>query len=154
MLLAGRATDARGPGPVLKLVLAGHAAALLLLAALSLGGRDSPVLLLAAIALWSVFAWGLNPPIQGSLLAVAPQAAMSSLALNISALYLGTGVAGALGGAVTALAGVSCVPLAGGLLLLGALALTPRAERHSARRPQQPGTPATPTAAINCRSPQ
>lgn len=107
MLLAGRATDARGPGPVLKLVLAGHAAALLLLAALSLGGRDSPVLLLAAIALWSVFAWGLNPPIQGSLLAVAPQAAMSSLALNISALYLGTGVAGALGGAVTALAGVS-----------------------------------------------
>lgn len=90
VLLAGRATDARGPGPVLKLVLAGHAAALLLLAALALGGQHSPVLLLAAIAVWSVFAWALMPPIQGSLLTVAPQAAMTALALNISALYLGS----------------------------------------------------------------
>ena len=138
VLLAGRATDARGPMQVLKLVLAGHGAALLLLAALAFSGQDSPILLLASIAVWSMFAWALNPPIQGSLLAAAPQAGMTALALNISGLYLGTGVAGALGGAVTALADVRYVPLTAGFLLLGALILAFRADHHSARRRERP----------------
>lgn len=151
VLLAGRATDARGPAPTLKLVLGGHAAALLLLAALAFSGQDSPVLLLAAIAIWSVFAWGLNPPVQGSLLTAAPQAGMTALALNISALYLGTGIAGALGGTVTALADTRYIPLAGGLLLLGSLALTPRTRRHTATCPDQPCAGVTATPAIDGR---
>lgn len=151
VLLAGRVTDARGPGPTLKLVLGGHAAALLALAALAFSGPDSPTLLLAAITSWSVFAWGLNPPIQGSLLTAAPQAGMTALALNISALYLGTGVAGALGGAVTALTDTRYVPLAGGLLLLGSLALTPPARRKTLRCPEQLCAEVTSTPAIDGR---
>lgn len=145
VLLAGRATDAYGPARVLELVLAGHGAALALLAAIALSGRHSPVLLITGVAVWSAFAWGLNPPIQASLLAAAPQAGMTALSLNISGLYLGTGVAGALGGAVTALADARYVPLTGALLLLGALALAPPASRHR----RQPSTAATP---VDCRS--
>jgi len=59
------------------------------------------------VALWSVFAWGLNPPMQGSLLAIAPQAGMTAMALNISGLYLGTG-------GIVAVTDVRFVPLAGG----------------------------------------
>jgi predicted MFS family arabinose efflux permease len=48
---------------------------------------------------------------------------MTALALNISGLYLGTGVAAALGGIVLSLWGVTYIPLVAGLLLLAALGL-------------------------------
>lgn len=55
------------------------------------------------------------------MLGAAPDAAMTALALNISGLYLGTGVAGALGGVVLSVWGAEFIPLVAGLLLLGAL---------------------------------
>jgi predicted MFS family arabinose efflux permease len=75
------------------------------------------------VAFWSVFAWGLNPPLQGSIMAAAgARAAMPALALNISGLYFGTGVAGVVGGLVVATAGVRFVPVVGGAPMLASFA--------------------------------
>ncbi|SFB44274.1 Predicted arabinose efflux permease, MFS family [Amycolatopsis marina] len=127
-LLAGRAADALGLPRSLRWVIGGHALALLLLAGYAFSDLTGPLslgLLVALIALWSVFAWGLNPPIQGSIMAAAgAESAMPALALNISGLYLGTGVAGAIGGAVVAAADVRFVPLAGGVLMMLSFLLT------------------------------
>lgn len=117
-LLAGRSTDAWGPTRSLRLVVGGHALALVLAAALVLSGLDSPLALAVVVGCWAVFAWGLTPPVQGGILAAAgPASGMTALALNISGLYLGTGVAGALGGAVIATAGVAYVPVAAAALM-------------------------------------
>ncbi|MFI8853802.1 MFS transporter [Streptomyces sp. NPDC053499] len=123
-LLAGRVTDARGPRRALCLVLGGHALMLAAAATQALSGVHSTVLLSLVVGCWAVFAWGLNPPVQGSVLAVAgPEAGMTAPALNICGLYLGTGVAGALGGAVVGAAGVRYVPLAAAALMLCSFAL-------------------------------
>ncbi|MFD9846761.1 MFS transporter [Streptomyces parvus] len=126
-LLAGRAADAMGPERSLRLVIGGHAVALGLAAVFAFSGFGNPVLLGAIIAFWSVFAWGLNPPIQGSIMGAAdPTAGMTALALNISGLYLGTGVAGALGGVVIGIADVKYVPLVGAVMMALSFLLTPR----------------------------
>ncbi|MBA0053937.1 MFS transporter [Streptomyces sp. AJS327] len=126
-LLAGRLTDVWGPRRTLRTVLGGHAVALGLAAALVLTGVDSRLVLLAVIACWGLFAWGLAPPVQGLVLAAAgPSAGMTALALNISGLYLGTGVAGALGGAVVSVADVRFLPVAATALMVLSLALTLR----------------------------
>lgn len=127
-LLAGRLTDAWGAQRTLRVVIGGHAVSLALLAALVWSGISSPIVLGIVITIWSVFAWGLNPPIQGSILSAAgPQVGMTALGLNISGLYLGTGVAGALGGAIISLAGIAFVPVAATVLMLLSLLITPRA---------------------------
>lgn len=161
-LLAGRATDALGPRRSLRTVIGGHAVALLALAGCGFlvgrgtgtgagfGGGPSGALVLGAlgvlIACWSVFAWGLNPPLQSSVLAaVGPEAAMPALALNISGLYLGTGAAAAVGGLVVATAGAAYVPLAGGGLMLLSLLLTLVPDRRS--RAPEDGRSGAPAAA-------
>ncbi|MEV5598007.1 MFS transporter [Streptomyces sp. NPDC052496] len=137
-LLAGRITDAWGPRRSLRLVIGGHAVTLGLAAALGFSGVGSPYVLAGVIGCWAVFAWGLNPPIQGSILTAAgPASGMTALALNISGLYLGTGVAGALGGTVIDTVGIRYVPLAAtvSMALSFALTLLPSAptHRHTAR---------------------
>lgn len=129
-LLAGRASDAMGPQRGLRLVIGGHVIGLGLLAGLVFSGFGNPFVLGGLIAFWAVFAWGLNPPIQGSIMGAAgPEAGMTALALNISGLYLGTGVAGALGGAIIGFADISYVPLAATALMALSFLLTPRAGR-------------------------
>ncbi|MBO8192017.1 MFS transporter [Streptomyces oryzae] len=147
-LLAGRATDAWGPRRGLRLVLGGHALMLATAAALVFSGVHSTAVLAVVIGCWAVFAWGLNPPVQGSVLAAAgPEAGMTASALNISGLYLGTGVAGALGGAVVGTAGVRYVPVAATALLLCsfALALLPA---RSTGRIKRSAAAAAPRAAV------
>ncbi|WP_432069588.1 MFS transporter [Streptomyces sp. AA1529] len=123
-LLAGRAADAWGPRRGLLLVLGGHALTLGAAAVAAFAGGTGPAVLALVVGCWAVFAWGLNPPVQGSVLAAAgPEAGMTALALNISGLYLGTGVAGALGGAVIGAAGVRWIPVAAAALLLCAFSL-------------------------------
>ncbi|WP_078843185.1 MFS transporter [Streptomyces albus] len=151
-MAAGRAADALGPRRGLRLVIGGHAVALALAAVLVFSGVGNPVVLGAVIAFWAVFAWGLNPPVQGSIMGAAgPRAAMTALALNICGLYLGTGVAGALGGAVIGIAGIGWVPVAATVLMTLSFLLTPRAvpgaqagdrsETQSVRaRPAVPGS--------------
>ncbi len=127
-VLAGRAADALGPRRSLRLVVGGHVLALALAAALVFSGIGNPVVMGAVIAFWAVFAWGLNPPVQGSIMGAAgPQAAMTALALNICGLYLGTGVAGALGGAVIGVSDITWVPVAATVTMTLSFLLIPRA---------------------------
>ncbi|NYH79259.1 putative MFS family arabinose efflux permease [Actinopolyspora biskrensis] len=152
-LLSGRASDALGPRRGLHLVIGGHVIALALAAGIGFGGVGGPLVVGAVVAFWSVFAWGLNPPIQGSIMrAAGPEAGMPALALNISGLYLGTGVAGALGGILVAATDVRFVPLlASGLLLVSFLLTLPRspgaAGGRASRRAERPdGSPSRSSA--------
>ncbi|CAL9370521.1 Purine efflux pump PbuE [Nocardiopsis dassonvillei] len=133
-LVGGRWADSMGPQRALSAVVGGHAAALVLLAALAFSGLGNALVLGALVALWAVFAWGLNPPVQGSVLAAAgPGHGMTALAVNIAGLYLGTGVAGALGGVVIELAGAAWLPAASAVLMLGSALLTLRPARENPR---------------------
>lgn len=101
------------------IVVGGHALALALLAVLVVSGAPF-WLFLVAVTLWSVFAWALNPPLQASTIDAAPGAAMTAVSLNISGLYLGTAVAGALGGIIVDGPGEAWIPPIAALLLAGA----------------------------------
>lgn len=118
-LLGGRLTDSQGARRARLIILAGHAIALTLVAALVVTGA-SVWLFGAAVALWSVFAWALNPPMQASMIAAAPEAAMTAVSLNICGLYLGTAVAGAVGGLALDLLGAPAVPAIGAIALMTA----------------------------------
>ncbi|MFD7163981.1 MFS transporter [Streptomyces violascens] len=129
-LMAGRVADAIGPRRSLRIVAGGHAVALVLAATLAFSGAGGAVALGVVVALYSVFAWGFPPPIQGSILAaVGPQVGMTALALNISGLYLGTGAAGAIGGAIIGLADVRWVPVVGAAMVALSFLIAPRGRR-------------------------
>jgi predicted MFS family arabinose efflux permease len=124
-LLAGRITDVWGPRRSLQLVIGGHAVTLALATALGFSDASSPYVLAVVIGCWSVFAWGLNPPVQGSILAaVGPESGMTALAMNISGLYLGTAAAAAIGGAVINAVGIQYVPLVATAMMLVSFLLT------------------------------
>lgn len=137
VFLGGRITDAWGPRRARLLVIGGHAVALLGLAALAFSGIRNVAAFAVLVAVWSVFAWALNPPMQASMLAAAPAAAATAMALNITGLYLGTGVAAALGGLILTTTSIAYLPLAAGALLLAAMALAAGrapSSRHAAGR--------------------
>ena len=121
-LLGGRLTDAWGARSARSAILAGHALALLLVGSLVMLGAPAWAFG-AAVALWSVFAWALNPPLQASTIAAAPATAMTAVSLNISGLYLGTALAGALGGLVVDSIGAEAVPFVGAAALIAAWAI-------------------------------
>lgn len=143
-LLSGRVTDLWGPQRSLRRVLAGHALTLALAAGLIFSGIDNRYALAAVIACWAVFAWALTPPVQGSILAAAgPAAAMTALSLNISGLYLGTGVAAAVGGALIGTIGIPAVPLAASILMILAFLLSPSGPRAESSTGQTVGNAAS-----------
>lgn len=115
-LFGGRLTDSVGPRRARLTILGGHAFALTLITTLSMF-NPSTWLFTSAVGIWAVFAWALNPPMQASTIAAAPNAAMTAVSLNISGLYLGTAVAGALGGAILDNISARAIPLSGALLL-------------------------------------
>ena len=114
----GRTTDRFGSVPTLFAVLTGF---IIMLATLPL---TATTLVGAAVALfvWSVFTWSFNPPIQSLLLELAPTGGLV-LSLNASAIYLGVGLAGVIGGVVIDAVGVLALPPAGAALGLVVLAL-------------------------------
>lgn len=127
-LLGGRLTDSHGPRRARLAVLGGHALALAIMTTLVVVA--APLWMFGTgIAVWSVFAWALNPPMQASTIAAAPQAAMTAVSLNISGLYLGTAAAGALGGLVLDHLGTPAIPIVGAIALAGACALAAPAIR-------------------------
>lgn len=136
-LLGGRLTDRYGPRRARLAILGGHAVALALIAVLVAFGASVWVFT-AGVALWSVFAWALNPPMQASTIAAAPDTPMTAVSLNISGLYLGTAVAGAFGGIVLENFGAPAIPVGGAIALAaGWLVAMPsaqgnRVEEHSA----------------------
>ncbi|WP_293695657.1 MFS transporter [uncultured Agrococcus sp.] len=97
-------------------VTGGHSLALALMALIVFTGSPLPLFPIG-LAVWSVFAWALNPPLQSSTIEAAPDSAMGAISLNISGLYLGTAVAGAVGGLVVDTIGEAWIPLIGAILL-------------------------------------
>lgn len=123
-LLCGRATDRWGADRVLLSTFGGMVATSLALAALGfLGGGAAPVWVLGCVlALWGFAAWGFAAPMSTRLLHLAGDAGTEALALNTGGLYVGTAVAGAVGGAVVAGYGGAGVPVAATVIGLAALA--------------------------------
>lgn len=125
-LLGGRLTDHFGPRRARLAILGGHALALALVAILVVAGAPTWVFGIG-IGIWSVFAWALNPPMQASTIAAAPDATMTAVSLNISGLYLGTATAAAIGGLTLDHLGASAIPIVGAIALVtGWLVAAPR----------------------------
>ena len=125
----GRATDRFGSIPTLLATLAGF---IIMIATLPL---TATTVVGAAIALflWSVFTWSFNPPVQNLLLELAPAGGLV-LSLNASAIYLGMGLAGVLGGVVIGTAGVLALPEVGavlGLVVVGLMFALRAGVRHA-----------------------
>jgi DHA1 family purine base/nucleoside efflux pump-like MFS transporter len=128
-----RAADRFGVMPTLFVVLAGNAVmiATLSLTATTLAGAA------AALFVWSVFSWAFNPPLQSLLLELAPTGGLV-LSLNASAIYLGTAIAGAVGGVVIGVGGVLVLPIVGGGLSLVVIGLLLTLHLGFRRRAEQP----------------
>ncbi|MDN8634747.1 MULTISPECIES: MFS transporter [Corynebacterium] len=95
-LLGGVATDRLGVTPTLLIGLLGGGSGLALS---SLFGHNQ-VGVVVAVLIWSLAGWMLTPPQQFRLLAQAPSQAPVLMSLNASALYLGMGLGGLIGGLV------------------------------------------------------
>ena len=109
--LGGRATDRFGSMPTLLATLGGF---IVMIATLPLTATTAVGAALA-LFVWSVFTWSFNPPVQNLLLELAPTGGLV-LSLNASAIYLGMGLAGVLGGAVIGTVGVLALPEVGAVL--------------------------------------
>lgn len=119
-LVGGQATDRLGARRTLcvQLGVLGAALALLPFAA----GRWPA--LLAVLLLLALASFGMMPPQQARLAALAPRETPLALSLNTSVLYVGTAAGAALGGAMAPLFGLERLAWAGlGPLALGALLL-------------------------------
>ncbi|XVV03147.1 MFS transporter [Actinosynnema sp. CA-248983] len=86
-----------------------------------------------ALFLWGALTWSANPPIQAWLIELAPENSGLLLSLNASAIYLGVGLSGVVGGLVISLVGL--LPLAPIAAVLSVVALVLVV---CALRPQEP----------------
>lgn len=127
--LCGRATDRWGPDRILLGSFAGMVGTSLLLASFALPVSVPVWALACVLALWGFAAWGFAAPMSARLLYLAGNAGTEALALNTGGLYVGTALAGALGGVVVAGHGGAAVPVvaaAVGVAALGFMALSVR----------------------------
>lgn len=76
----------------------------------------------AVLFLWGLSTWSVNPPIQQRLVELSPNAGLT-LSLNASAIYLGVGCSGALGGIVMSTAGPLALGPIAAVLGAGAVAV-------------------------------
>ncbi|MFE2750695.1 MFS transporter [Actinosynnema sp. NPDC059335] len=81
----------------------------------------TPVSAAVALFAWGALTWSANPPIQSWLIELAPANSGLLLSLNASAIYLGIGLSGVVGGLVISWAGL--LPLAPIASLLAVVAL-------------------------------
>lgn len=130
-VVGGRLNDQWGTDRALLLTFTVLVVAAALLAGIGLLGQGSaPVwLVVAALVVWGIGGWGFNAPMNARILGFAGDAGTQAVALNTSALYVGTAVAGAMGGAAVALhggVGVALAATAMCLLALGAMFLSVR----------------------------
>ena len=115
--LGGRAADRFGPRRTLQVVFVGIVIAL---ATLPLTLTTVPGAVVALLV-WSIVTWAFNPPFQSLILDVAGEQGALALSLNASAIYLGAGLSGMVGGLVVSGPGVQFLPLVGaGLAVVGA----------------------------------
>jgi len=123
--VGGRATDRYGSLRTLTVAMVGFIVVVgtFDVTAVSVGG--------AAVALfvWSGFTWAFNPPVQNLLLELGSGGGLL-LALNASAIYLGAGLSGIVGGVVINLLGVQALPPLGAVLGVIVLGLIMILRRH------------------------
>ncbi|MBB5954995.1 putative MFS family arabinose efflux permease [Saccharothrix tamanrassetensis] len=103
----------------------------------------------AAVALfvWGALTWAANPPIQAWLIELAPANSGLLLSLNASAIYLGVGLSGVLGGLVISWVGLLPLAPIAALLAVVALVLLVFAVRPP-RGPQEPRDSQDPNALV------
>ena len=114
----GRAADRFGAVPTLFTLLAGS---VVTVAVLAPAGR-TVVGAAVVLALWAVFSWAFNPPVQSLLLELAPSGGLV-LSLNASAIYLGTAIGGMVGGIVIGAGGLLLLPVVSAGFSLAVIAL-------------------------------
>ncbi|GLZ39059.1 MFS transporter [Actinokineospora sp. NBRC 105648] len=104
--LGGRVTDRYGSRGPLKVVWIVYA---VVLATLPFTAVTWPT---AAVALffWGMLTWSVNPPIQNWLIELAPTTTGLLLSVNASAIYLGVGLSGVVGGVVIDSLGILALP--------------------------------------------
>ncbi|MFD5092261.1 MFS transporter [Amycolatopsis thailandensis] len=116
-VLGGRATDRWGARGPLLIVFGGITVVLALLPLVATSVAGAAVILF----LWGLATWSINPPIQHRLIELSKQNAGLVLSLNASAIYLGVGLSGLVGGAVLSGGGPLLLPeIAAVLTALGA----------------------------------
>ncbi|MEU4740862.1 MFS transporter [Actinosynnema sp. NPDC023658] len=114
---AGRLTDRFDTRKLLVVLFSGFT---VVLATLPLT-MVTPVSAAVALFVWGALTWSANPPIQSWLIELAPANSGLLLSLNASAIYLGVGLSGVLGGLVISWVGL--LPLAPISALLALMAL-------------------------------
>ncbi|MER6877943.1 MFS transporter, partial [Amycolatopsis sp. NPDC000673] len=102
----GRAADRWGPRKPLLIILAVFTAVMVLLpfTATTVVGAG------ITLFVWGVANWSFSPPVQHRLIELSPGHAGLALSLNASAIYLGVGLSGVVGGAVLTSAGATVLP--------------------------------------------
>jgi len=110
-VIGGAGADRFGP---LRMIVTGAVVLVvsMLTLALMVGRGGTPLILLVVLAVvWSLAIGTLNPPLQVWLLRWAGPAANEVMALNSSAIYLGTSIGGVLGGVLLTQWGPQSLPL-------------------------------------------
>lgn len=131
--VGGHATDRAGSMRTLIVVLIGFVAVV----------ATMPLTMTTALGaglvmfVWSVFTWAFNSPLQSLLLQIAPAGGLV-LALNASAIFVGVGLSGVVGGLIIDTVGVRGLPPVSavlGVIALAVLLIVRRAGTRTAGRP-------------------
>ncbi|WP_206787873.1 MFS transporter [Amycolatopsis sp. MtRt-6] len=115
----GRATDRWGSRRPLIVVTVAITAVMALLPLTTV----TPVAAGVSLFVWGLATWSFNPPVQHRLIELSPGHAGLVLSLNASAIYLGVGLSGVVGGAVLSSGGPLLLPEVAAALTLVALLL-------------------------------
>lgn len=133
-LVGGAASDRIGPAPTIMGLTLGSAVVLAILPTL----EGQPVAAAACLLLWGLTGYAFMTPQQARLVDLMPWAPGLALSLNAAALYAGSAVGGAAGGAIVAHSGLAPLGLGGAALLGVSLVLLGASGR---RPPEAPASP-------------
>lgn len=128
--LGGRVTDRFGSRKPLMMILVVYT---VLLATLPLSATTQATAAVVLFA-WGMFTWSVNPPIQNWLIELAPANSGLLLSLNASAIYLGVGLSGVVGGVVINSVGLLALPPIAAIIAAVSLVLMVIASRPTAQR--------------------
>lgn len=116
-MIGGKLTDRIGPTRALVMIAVGS---ILIMPLFSLLPMPDAAVATLAFA-WGVISWAFMVPQQSRLVSIAPESQNVSLALNASAIYVGTALGSAAGGAILAGLGLDALGWSGGLAALAVL---------------------------------
>ncbi|WP_116041293.1 MFS transporter [Amycolatopsis palatopharyngis] len=131
----GRAADRWGSRRPLIVVIASLTVVLLTLPLIATSVPGAAI----ALLLWGLTTWSFNPPVQHRLIELGGSNAGLLLSLNASAIYLGVGLSGVVGGIVLTNAGPTALPpVAAALTAVGGLVVLLFGWRSPARAQSAP----------------